>query len=442
MNGKHLLYQLMMYLNCAFEVYLLYYFLKALFPVPKQKKWRIGTKIIGCAVAVYLVNQLNLPLVNTLCVPLIFILFLWFSIPAYFMTGLPFCIFYYLILSIFEIIFGYLYFLLAIDTTQVNTGRVLLLLLQNILRFITTWLMKRNYHIPCNSNCYSYTKTLYILPVAAMILFNGFLAAGQHPYGDILLITGNILLIVSGMSIFSVIEKLLHAQDTIRNNELLLLKANLEKEHFKKMEKVNQEYASYIHDMHHVLRTISQLADTKNNQEIKQISSEANQLLHTKPPLARQNYIADTIVNSIINERERDAKERGIQFLIHMEKWMDLSFMSDLDKIRIFGNLLDNAMEAAADCEDGYIHLSLHQGNPFFIILQIVNNFQHQNEKKGETYLTIKKNKAIHGFGLRNAKELAEKYGGSMIISEEKNTFSVKLLLSNAAKLENSSAEQ
>lgn len=437
MDMEQILHQLVMYLNCIFEVYLLYNFLEALFPVYEDRKWVMWLEAFGCITAIFLINCLKNPLFNSICVPLIYILFIWLNFRMDFKVSLPYAILFYLILAVSEVAFIYIYPLLGIDINKLNLRRVIFLMVQDILRFIIIQLIKQRYYIPQNSRS-KYTKSLYIFPVAAMILFNGVIASDKHPLGDLLISLGSVMLIVSNIIIFSVIEKLLQAQNVIKDNELLVLKTSLERQHFMRMEEINEEYAGCVHDMRHAFKTIGLLAETDNTDEIRRLSLEATELLKEKSLLDRKKYIEDTIVDAIISEREKVAEEKGISFCIDIRKGTDISFISDLDKIRIFGNLLDNALEAAAACDDGYITLELRQGNDSIVILHIVNNFKHKNNKKGKVYLTIKDDKARHGFGLKNVEELAEKYNGILKITEQENSFAVTLILSNVQKTEKS----
>lgn len=438
MNIEQILYQIIMYLNCIFEIYLLYNFLQVLFPLYEDRKWMMWLEAFGCITAIFLINHLGMPLINTFCVPLIYLMFVWLIFRLSLKVSLPYCVFYYLILAISEFAFMYIYPLLGINVSEINLGRVLLLMIQDILRFMMIQLIKQMHHIPYQKSSYKYTKSLYTLPVAAMILLNGFIVPDKHPYGDILVSVGCIMLIVSNITIFSVVEKLLHAQKIIKDNEMIVLKTSLEKQHFQRMEEMNEEYAGYIHDMRHILKTIGYLSESENNEAMKRLSVEAAELLQTKSPLERKKYIDDPITDAIFSEREKAAKDKGIRFEADIKNGTDISFISDIDKIRIFGNLLDNALEAAAACDDGYISVDLHQGNESIVIFCIKNNFKHKNNKKGNAYLSIKDDKARHGLGLKNVEELSVKYNGIMKIFEEEETFTVTLILSNVQKTEKS----
>lgn len=438
MDISQILYHSIMYLNCIFEVYLLYDFLSPLFSLYEDRKWMVQLVALGCATAVFIVNYFKIPLINTLVVPPILALFIGLVFRIELKYNFLYVIFYYLIMAVSEVAFMYVYPFLGVQLGKADVKRIILLIIQDILRFIVIQIIKQMHHNPYEKDSHQYTKYLYILPVADMILLNGFIIPIRQPYGNILISLGCVLVIISSIVIFSVVENLLHSQKIIKDNEMLILKTNLEEHHLKRMEELNREYAAYIHDMNHIFRTIDHLAETGNNQQIKKLSMETAEFLKAKLPLDRKKYIGDLITDAIFSEREKIAVEIGIRFQMEILNGVDISFISDLDKIRIFGNLLDNAIEAAAACDHGYVSAELHQGNDAIVIFRIKNNFNHKNNKKGDRYLTVKDDGIRHGFGLENVKVLSTKYNGVLNILEERNVFTVTLLLSNVQKTEKS----
>lgn len=436
MDLSQILYHSIMYLNCIFEVYLLYNFLSAPFSVYEDRKWMVQLEALGCAAAVFIVNYFKIPLINTLIVPLIFLLFAWLVFRIELKYNFLYVIFYYLIMAACEAAFTTVYPLLGVHLAEVDIKRIVLLIIQNILRFLAIQIIKQIHNIPYGKDSFQITKSLYVFPMAGMVLLNGFIM--PKPYGDILISLGCILFIISIVTMFSVVEKLLYSQKIISDNEKVVLKTNLERQHYERMEQLNKEYATYVHDMRHILRTISRLAETEDHQHIKKLSMEAAGFLKVRLQSERKSYVGDLIADAIFSERERSAVEMGVRFEVEIQNGVDISFMSDLDKIRILGNLLDNALEAAAACDDGYVSIDLRQGNASIVILRIKNNFRHKNNKKGNRYFTIKKDDTRHGLGLENVKELTAKYSGVINILEEENVFTVTLLLSNVQKTEKS----
>ena len=114
------------------------------------------------------------------------------------------------------------------------------------------------------------------------------------------------------------------------------------------------------------------------------------------------------------------------------------------DICSLFGNLIDNAIEATQlleNPEQRLITLSVRSRNQFVIVecencsdpasvrLQKTNarrRFQNLNLPR-----TTKGDKVKHGFGLKSIAQVAEKYGGAMNCSYEDGWFKVKVLLAH-----------
>ncbi len=62
-----------------------------------------------------------------------------------------------------------------------------------------------------------------------------------------------------------------------------------------------------------------------------------------------------------------------------------------------------------------------------FIILS--NNYSGNIEKRGDVYITSKKEKELHGMGMKNISDSIKKYGGDMSISLKNGKFVLKILL-------------
>jgi signal transduction histidine kinase len=326
--------------------------------------------------------------------------------------------------------------MLGVQTITVSFRRIFLLTMQDALRFIIIQIFKRKFSGTYRGGINKYTRSLFILPVTVFILLNGFLMPVRYPYGYLLTSIGGILLIVCSIINFSVIDKLLEAENELKMNELLKLKTTLEQTHYQSLQEINKEYAAHIHDIRHILKIIQRLDETGDDEKIHEISDKVTELLKNKCPLDRKFCMEDSVINAIFMERGKKAAEGGVKFTADIQPNVELDFICDIDKIRIFGNLLDNAIEAAILCNNGYVTVSLYRGNDSIVIFRVENNFEHKNKKHGKAYITTKSDKTRHGFGLKNVKELSEKYNGIMKITEENDVFFITLILSNIQKME------
>lgn len=433
-----IIHELILYLNCIFEIFLLYDFLRVLFPLYEERKNIRILEIIGCATIVYAINIFKIPAINLFCVPLADILLVWLVFRLDAKQCILYAIFYYMILAATEFAFYNIYGLVGVDITQISVNRIFFLVIQDIMRFIIVQLIKRQHHFPYESDSYRYTKCLLIFPITALVLLNGLLEPMRYPYSYLLISIGGVLLLVSSTVTFSVVEKLIDADNLIKENEMMIMKTELEQNHYRRMEEVNQEYAEYIHEMRHIMQTLEQLSSTDQTEMVKQLSVDASRFLMKKSPVEEMIYINDTIANAVFVDRRKKCEELGINCSLDIQPGISLDFISDLDKIRMFGNLLDNAVEGAVGCENAKVSVNLYRGNDSIIIFKVVNNYRRDCNKQGNLYLSTKQEKSKHGFGLKNVQKLAEKYHGFLHIMEGNEMFQAILILSNIQKMEKS----
>ncbi|WP_156332257.1 ATP-binding protein, partial [Clostridium paraputrificum] len=92
----------------------------------------------------------------------------------------------------------------------------------------------------------------------------------------------------------------------------------------------------------------------------------------------------------------------------------------------IFGNALDNAIEACEKVEDNrkFISLKLLSRSNTFIV-KIINSSENDFIIEEKKYLTTKKNKEEHGIGMDNIRKSIEKYDGILNTRYEKSLFEI-----------------
>ena len=135
-------------------------------------------------------------------------------------------------------------------------------------------------------------------------------------------------------------------------------------------------------------------------------------------------------VDAIINYKVSEIISLGGKFdckIIVPEK---LDIESD-DILLILGNALDNVIGAFSEPNE------FERDGSFFIVyeksslyIEITNSYYgNRNRKSDNNYLTTKRDKEFHGLGLKAIKSVAEKYNGSVNITEKDNKFTFSVIL-------------
>lgn len=113
-----------------------------------------------------------------------------------------------------------------------------------------------------------------------------------------------------------------------------------------------------------------------------------------------------------------------------------ISFMEDTDVYSLFGNALDNALEASEKVEDKQkrsISLTIDERQGM-VVISVLNYFNTAFTPNVAHPRTTKGDEAYHGFGLRSIKYIASKYGGDASISIDGEIFSLTVYLCPKAK--------
>jgi len=100
----------------------------------------------------------------------------------------------------------------------------------------------------------------------------------------------------------------------------------------------------------------------------------------------------------------------------------------------IYGNLLDNALEACDKVikEKRFINFETrYQEGKLLVVVQ-----NSKLDKTNPEFKTTKKDKRIHGRGIRVVRRMAERYGGNLLLEDKRKTFKATLLLTAVEHLE------
>lgn len=121
-----------------------------------------------------------------------------------------------------------------------------------------------------------------------------------------------------------------------------------------------------------------------------------------------QNKTLDIIINKYVLLCE--SKKIHIYF---DTKTANLSFMEPMDLTTLLNNLLDNAVEAAENSSEKEIQVKLFTKNNSMQVIKITNSCNTEPIIKNKELLTVKKDKNLHGLGLKSVKKIVNKYKGS-----------------------------
>lgn len=106
-----------------------------------------------------------------------------------------------------------------------------------------------------------------------------------------------------------------------------------------------------------------------------------------------------------------------------------LSFMSNADLYSLFGNLIDNAIEAVKDLpkEQRSISLSVKVMKSFLCV-NIHNYYKGELKFNGILPLTTKGDTVNHGYGMKSIRFICDKYNGELTIATNDDIFNLNIV--------------
>ncbi|MDD4532146.1 MAG: ATP-binding protein [Bacilli bacterium] len=178
------------------------------------------------------------------------------------------------------------------------------------------------------------------------------------------------------------------------------------------------------HDLKHQIRALKLMNEEEKKQSLNELESNIDIYDNT---LKTNNEV----LNTIINEKMLLCKSKNITLTLIIDD-TDFSMLSTLEMYNLFGNILDNSIEAVnkiSDTSKRVISLNISTKANFLSIQ--TNNFYANDivkDKRGKI-ITSKGDKINHGYGLQSIEYIVNRHHGNMKIKKNKNIFILSILI-------------
>ena len=140
----------------------------------------------------------------------------------------------------------------------------------------------------------------------------------------------------------------------------------------------------------------------------------------------------DPAVGALLLGKASQAKERGIDWRVSIDPATPRSPLSTVDSVSVLGNLIDNAMDAAAESDDRWVAVSLRPTADGGIHLEVSDSGpgiprvrREQIFQRG--YSTKPADAEGRGIGLALVRSVVTDVGGTVAVTDDPTTFRVVL---------------
>ena len=184
-----------------------------------------------------------------------------------------------------------------------------------------------------------------------------------------------------------------------------------------------RQSVSILHDVNRHIRSIEELYRLDKKEEALEYTRQIGSILK---PLVPKEYSDNPMLNIILADKQQSAESLGIQFMIQVECGK-LDFLEPVDVTTLFGNLLDNALEACKKCSgERYIQIHIRNYNEM-VSVRIMNSVQTEVKLKNGRPVGAEESRG--GIGSLNVERCVEKYGGSILYKNADGKFYSDVIL-------------
>ena len=256
-----------------------------------------------------------------------------------------------------------------------------------------------------------YMMVLSIVPVVSVIIcclivYQESKSESIRAIYTLIAVVGIITVNIINMVLLNMERKIYiqHAQ------EELLIEAYRQKEKdIENIIELHERYSKYKHDEKNILSLISELADKGATEKIKSIAGKySGDQSAEKEVICTSNIVLDYLLNRKLAQCEKLGVGKFIAVLGEMEKTID-----DIDMYIILENLIDNAIEASVKAARPDVYVVICRTDEG-LNFDIANTVAKGTKEVNIDTQTTKADRTKHGYGLKNIKDIVDKYNGNI----------------------------
>lgn len=186
-----------------------------------------------------------------------------------------------------------------------------------------------------------------------------------------------------------------------------------------------EKYDSTLRILHDVNKHIKSIEALYAGEQRELATDYVKQINDMLKPLTPKRYTGNPILDILLTDKAIYMKEKGIDFQASLDN-VDLNRIEPIDVTTIFGNLLDNAIEASEESNGKkYVHIKIGAYR-HMIAIKIENN---SNYVKWKNDMPVSEKGKNRGIGILNVQRSISKYDGDITLKWESNKFIAELFL-------------
>ncbi|WP_330611288.1 GHKL domain-containing protein [Fusicatenibacter saccharivorans] len=217
---------------------------------------------------------------------------------------------------------------------------------------------------------------------------------------------------------YFVVQQMSKDNQTKLEYELMKEKEKYSKESMEIITRSNEELREFKHDLKNYLLPLQEAMETMPQSEMVKVWEKINQKIEDVQTLIQTgNSYVDSMINTKITLARSEKVDVKCTILSKMEGIDDLEFCT------VFGNLMDNAIEAERKVTGKKEIIIFVEEKMGYLRLEIQNKIEKSVLNENSSLNTTKKDTSSHGIGHKSVKRTMQKVGGALKYYETGDLF-------------------
>ena len=289
-----------------------------------------------------------------------------------------------------------------------------------IVSLIIIYEVLKNFKYKIKANDCAVLSTVFMIGFAAL-MFSVYNVLNLSKIPHILIFFSLTIFILIFLIVFLYSKNTMFLREQEQKDKMQIAQLQQQFAYYQEKLKDEEKVRSVYHDMkNHLLVLQRQINSPETAEMVEKLQSQVAMY-------EDYEHTGNDILDIILKEKSETAREKHIALSVTADL-NGVDFIEPLDVSTIFGNGLDNAIEASEKLpeEQRAIFVKAGKMQNFFSVLIENNCLQDSGNTKSRT---TKNDDFLHGFGISNMRKAVEKYDGQLMTKCENGKFTLKILI-------------
>lgn len=275
----------------------------------------------------------------------------------------------------------------------------------------------------------AYTLITYIVPMGILFIVMRMFYHSHNRSASLIYMDAAGLLFCTALALFYLLDKSVVIDQTSEKQMITRQLLTTQERYYQHLEQFQKEMQSIRHDIkNHIKCAISMMEQGEHTEA----ESYLRKLYDTAATLESPVHCGNRVIDIVLNHSLANMRRLGIRSELSVIVPPELPPIDELDLCTIFGNLLDNAVEACSRITNPEaerfidINASVRKG---YLFIKISNSYSGELRLENNIYQTVKTGERFSGIGISNVRRVVECYSGEVSFKHDGSVFTVSAML-------------